>query len=168
MPEPTQIGQVQLTPAERKTLREDCGLSVADAADWLGVEKRTLEGWEAGKADPKHGAYLDLATLRARLGVVAGESLLLAQAQIAAHPEISGQPVELIRYTVQDYPHTQPAREGLPHGAHNRLIAMTADALAGAGIKTVIEYRGAGSWAPTTTPEAGGWETDAPDFAKPK
>lgn len=42
----------------------DCGLSQQEAADWLGVNVKTLQRWESGKTSPPKSAILAL-TLRA-------------------------------------------------------------------------------------------------------
>lgn len=148
-----------LNAAEYRTLREDCGLSLREAAAWHNVAERTVSYWESG--GPKPEVAQELLALRAQMQAAAVLAVEVAQQQISAHPEIMGQPIELVRYTAADYPLTQPAKEGLPHGAHNRLLSLTADALAQAGIGAVIEYRGAGRMYPG---EADGEGPDLPPF----
>lgn len=139
-----------LGAAEYRTLREDCGLSVREAAEWHQINERTLGYWESpDREGPRAGAAADLIYLRAQLARAADTALALVKSQIAAHPDLSGQSVDLARYTAHDYPFTQPAAEGLPHGAHNRLLALTAEALAKADIDVEISYRGTGRFEPS-------------------
>lgn len=151
-----------LTHAERRSLREDCGLSRREAAEWHGVTERTIGYWEDGTGAPNEAADVDLMALRLRLDAAASQTVETAKAVIAVHPEIAGQPVDLAKYKPQDYPRTEQAREGLPHGAHNRLVNLTAAALAREGIDTIIDYRGAGEWDPSADPE--GFSGDTPNF----
>ncbi|MDO5621897.1 MAG: hypothetical protein Q4G24_10550 [Paracoccus sp. (in: a-proteobacteria)] len=153
-----------LTHAERRSLREDCGLSRREAAEWHGVNERTVGYWEDGAGTPNEAADMDMMMLRLQLDAAAGQVVKTARAVIKAHPEIAGQPVELVRYKPHDYPRTQQAREGLPHGAHNRLTNLSAEALARDGIDSTIVYRGAGEWEATPPPE--GFSGAAPDFMR--
>lgn len=126
----------ELTGAEYKTLREECGLSVSEAADFHDVRERNVEKWE--KDAPPPGAAFELLTLRAQIEMAAGKALELYLNAISKNPEIDG--VDLYRYEAWAYAESAPASEGLPHGAHNRIIAKTADLLADNDISVKIEY----------------------------
>lgn len=127
---------LDLTGAEYRTLREDCGLSIAEAADFHGVREGAIKAWE--RKGPPSGAAGELATLRARIESAAAAALEQARRIVTERADMGG--VDLYRYEAWAYPHSQPATEGLPHGAHNRLIARTADLLAVDGISVAIRY----------------------------
>lgn len=129
---------MDLTGAEYRTLREDCGLSILEAAEFHDVREGTIKAWE--KASPPSGAAGELLGLRARIEASARKALDVYLAALAKRPEIGG--VDLYRYEGWSYPDSAPAAEGLPHGAHNRLVSKTADLLAANQVSVTIEYWG--------------------------
>lgn len=134
-----------VNPAEHRTLREDCGLSLRECAAWHRVSERTINLWEApSRGGPPSKAAAHLTALRAHLAVEARNAV--DQALAAALP---GQPVEIGRYTSADYASTQYALLGLPHGAHNRMVSLAADILVAMGRYPVICYHGISSKGPT-------------------
>lgn len=139
------------TPAEHRTLREDCGLSLRECARWHRVSERTINLWEAPqKGGPPAKAATHLAKLR-------GHLRYLARNEIATHMKAQSKgcnSVRLTRYTAHDYPSSKYALLGYPHGAHNKLILLCADVIAGAGYFPVITYYDNGGSSPATTTEA--------------
>lgn len=125
-----------LTGAEYKTLREECGLSVSELAEFHDVREGTVKKWE--KTAPPRGAAFELLTLRAQIDMAAAKALELYLKTLSKSPDIEG--VDLYRYESWAYAESVPASEGLPHGAHNRIIAKTADLLADNGVSVKIEY----------------------------
>lgn len=128
-----------LTGAEYKTLREECGLSVSEAADFHDVREGTVARWE--KVAPPAGAASEMLSLRAQIEVAARKALQVYQNALSQNPDIEG--VDLCRYESWAYAESVPASEGLPHGSHNKIIAKTADLLADNGVSVKIEY-----WSP--------------------
>ncbi|MEM6726855.1 MAG: hypothetical protein AAF618_00020 [Pseudomonadota bacterium] len=143
-----ELVSAELTAAEYKTVREDCGLSVAEAAVFHDVRERIIERWQ--DAGPPSGAARELLTLRAKIEEAARSALKLYDKALRENPTIDA--VDLYRYREWSYEESVPASEGLPHGAHNRIIAKTASLLAEQGIPVRIEY-----WAPDT------FKGEAPD-----
>lgn len=144
VPPPDLPEHVDLTGAEYRTLREDCGLSLAETAEFHDVRQGTVKKWEAD--GPPGGAAAELAGLRAQIEAAANLAVRTYLDSLAERPEIDG--VELYRYQAWAYPETRQADEGLPHGAHNRLISRTADLLATCYVPVRILYAEPGS-APT-------------------
>ena len=136
VPTPDLPEQVNLTGAEYRTLREDCGLSLAETAEFHDVRQGTVKRWET--AGPPGGAAAELAGLRAQVEAAANVAVRTYLDALAERPEIDG--VELYRYQAWAYPETRQFAEGLPHGAHNRLIARTADLLAACHVPVTILY----------------------------
>ncbi len=143
-----------LTGEEYKTLREECGLSVSEVADFHDVREGSVKKWE--KTAPPPGAAFKLLTLRAQIDTAAKKALEVYLKALAKNPEIEG--VDLYRYETWPYAESVPTSEGLPHGAHNRIIAKTADLLANNGISVSIEY-----WSPDSV-KGNAPNPDLPDF----
>ncbi|MYG27714.1 MAG: hypothetical protein F4213_17115 [Boseongicola sp. SB0677_bin_26] len=136
VPAPDLPDHVDLSAAEYRTLREDCGLSLAETAVFHAVRQGTVKRWET--AGPPGGAAAELAGLRAQIEVAANVAARNYLDALAERPDIDG--VELYRYQTWSYPETRQGVEGLPHGAHNRLIARTADLLATCYVPVRILY----------------------------
>lgn len=141
VPAPAVPELVELTGAEFRTLREDCGLSLAEAAAFHEVRERTVKKWE--RDGPTEGAAAELTVLRARIEAAAETALEAYLTALSEGDDVQG--ADLYRYEAWSYPDSRPAAEGLPHGAHNRLISRTADLLASEGIPVSIVY-----WSPDT------------------
>jgi DNA-binding XRE family transcriptional regulator len=128
------------TPAEHRTLREDCGLSLRECARWHQVSERTINLWESpSKGGPPPKAAIALAIFRAHLAEYAKN--LTDQLLTSAR---TGESIELERYTALDYPRTELALLGLPHGGHNRMVSIAADMLIERGYYPTIVYHGIG------------------------
>lgn len=136
VPAPGLPEQVDLTGAEYRTLREDCGLSLAETAEFHDVRQGTVKRWET--TGPPGGAAAEMAGLRAQIEAAANVAVRTYLDALAERPKIDG--VEIYRYQSWAYPETRQFAEGLPHGAHNRLIARTADLLAACYVPVTILY----------------------------
>ena len=128
--------QAELTNAEYRTLREECGLSLSEAADFHDVREGTVKKWE--KSAPPGGAAAELIGLRIQIDAAARTALEVYLNALSQNPDIEG--VDLYRYQAWAYPESAPAAEGLPHGAHNTLVSKTADLLASHQVPVTIEY----------------------------
>lgn len=129
---------LKLTGAEYSTLRNDCGLSLKETAKFHDVRERTILNWD--KTSPPPHAAGELANLRQQIEISANESLGLYHKLIAENPDISG--VQIYKYHSGDYGVSMPAKEGLLHGAHNRIIIEVAYKLTAAQIPFEIIYAG--------------------------
>lgn len=133
VPVPPQImGKIKMTPAEYKTAIESCGLSIQEAAAFHDVSRRKIDHWSQ-KGPVPEGVAGEIASLRAQLSESARQAVALWKRKGCG-------PVDLYRYRVNEYPETQQAEEGLPHGAHNRLLALTKDALEEEGAAVKLRY----------------------------
>ena len=130
---------IELTGAEYWTLREECGLSISEISEFHDVREDTIKKW--GKFAPPGGAAAELIGLRMKIEVAARKALDVYMNALSQNPDIEG--VDLYRFHTWAYPKSAPASEGLPHGAHNRLISKTADLLAANQVQVTIEY-----WSP--------------------
>lgn len=134
-----EISPVRLNGAEYKLLRLDCGLSQNEAATVHGVKLRTIKAWESENSMPGEEACTRLAALRASMDVAANKTLDIYREQTRAQgcePEL----VDLYIYSGDNYPSSHAYAEGLPHGAHTRLVAITAELLAAYGITVTVRY----------------------------
>ena len=129
----------ELTGAEYRTLREECGLSISESAEFHNVREGTIKKWE--KDAPPGGATAELIGLRMQIETAARKALDVYMNALSQNSAIEG--VDLYRYETWAYPKSAPASEGLPHGAHNTLISKTADLLAANQVSVTIEY-----WSP--------------------
>ena len=128
-----------MTPADFRTRREACGLSIQDAAEFLDVSLRTISHWETGRNAVAPGAAAELLELDSRIEGAVSNFLALAADLAAKH----GKPdaIDLTRYrTAEDYAGSRAAADGLPHPCHNALLARVMVALQRAGYKVAISY----------------------------
>lgn len=135
---------INLTAAEHRTLREDCGLSLRECASWHRVTERTLNHWESpDKGGPPEKAAAHLAALRGRIGSMSQDHASKLFASLEKKKlENRTEMFELVRYTARDYPSTHFALTGFPYGAHNRFISLCAEIIVAAGHFPLIEYHG--------------------------
>jgi hypothetical protein len=128
-----------MTPTEYRTLREACGLSAREAAEFHQVAERTIVHRETGRNGIPDGAAEELRALNATIerGV---ENALTRVAELAGE---HGEPdtVALTRYrTPESYAGSRPAREGLLHSCHNALVARTMLAMQRIGCVVTISW----------------------------
>lgn len=133
--EKMQPADYALTSAEFAALRRDCGLSQAEAREFLGTSQKTMSHWEnrLGAPAQNYGRANDLAALRNGMANAVKATVNLAR-------EKGTTDVDLFAYRAGDYSTSVPASEGLPHGAHWRLLTLTADALTAIGCNVTIRY----------------------------
>lgn len=120
-----------MTPAEFDTRRRLVGLSIQEAADWCGVQRRTVERWISGYSEVSHEACNRLVDLETRMATAVGHALELAQSK---SPDV----VEIKRYRSQAAVDASPYAAGLPLGAHAILIGWTMQALRSSGLRTAV------------------------------
>jgi transcriptional regulator with XRE-family HTH domain len=128
-----------MTAAELKTLREALGLPVAWVAVKSGVQRRTVEYWEAGRMRVPEDVAALLTTLDRQFDRAADEALAVAHEQRDKH----GQPetVELKRYRTDEALWTaRPDMAGLPVTAHAALLNRARRLLGAAGFAVSIQY----------------------------
>ena len=129
----------QLSNAEYATLREDCGLSLSEIAEFHNTKERTIRYWL--KSGPPEAAANEILQLRLQIQSSATKALKTYFDAVEEHgsePEC----VDLYRYPKHMYKESQQFEEGLPHGAHNRLVSITADLFSEHGIPISIQYVG--------------------------
>lgn len=127
-----------LSPAEYQTVREDCGLSRDEAAQFHEVEPKTIKQWERFKGRVPDGAAAEISGLREKLERASEAATDTFHEQLENHSELDG--VTIYKYQPESYLNSKPCAEGLPHGAHNRLLALTVEKLASDGVRVAIEY----------------------------
>lgn len=129
-----------MTPAELKTIRESLGLPVQWLAERAGVQRRSVEYWEAGRsAVPADVADL-LLQIDAQFAESTRQALIVLDEQTAkqGHPPDT---VRLYRYRDDAALHAaRPDMSGLPVTAHAALLASVRLALLARGQAVVIEY----------------------------
>ena len=130
-----------MTPAELRTLREACCLSLPQLAAAAGVQERTARYWESGHS----GVPADVADLITRLDAqltMASHQAVHVIAEFArAHPGAQLAEIVLIRYrTDADLQRFRIDMQGLPATTHAAIIYRTRAALAGEGIASRIVY----------------------------
>ena len=123
-----------MTPAGFDTRRRLLGLSIQEAADYLGVQRRTVERWISGYSTVDAAAAARLLGLEAAM-VRAAEQAVATVQQVA-----SGAPAVLFRYRSQAAVDASHHAAGLPLGAHAMMIGWTADALEAEGIACEIAW----------------------------
>lgn len=139
-PRPSGV-QLIYTAAEFAILRRECGLSQSEAIQYLGgPAQKTFSIWENKLGAPIGGGEKraeGLAGLRAAMDQAVQTSVALAKHKRDEDGVIG---IDLYAYRAGDYVTSKPALEGLPHGAHMRLLALTAAALTAEGFNVTIDY----------------------------
>jgi transcriptional regulator with XRE-family HTH domain len=115
-----------MTPAEFDTRRRLLGLSIQEAADYLGVQRRTVERWISGYSEVAGAAADLLFDLESRMD--AAVEVVVSVVKKQKPDEIT-----LTRYRSQAAVDASPHAAGLPLGAHGILIGWAADTLESAG-----------------------------------
>lgn len=126
-----------LSAAEFKTLRQSLGLSLSEAADYLDIRStRTITAWESGRVDLPDGAAQELLSLQAHMKDGAAAAVM----EWRKHKDRCDS-VELYRYRSQeDYVDSRSHAEGVPLGAHSKIIEWAAEALRTEGAEVFIMY----------------------------
>lgn len=111
-----------VTPAEFVTLRESCGLNVNEAAEWLGVNLRTIRRWSDGDQRVPPGVAAQLIKLDGQLTTAADGAAIQMQHAIAHHGRAPDD-LALVRYaTIEDLARYRPDMAELPLSVHGALI----------------------------------------------
>lgn len=122
-----------MTSAGFDTRRRLLGLSIQEAADYFGVQRRTVERWISGYSDVSAGAVEKLEALEDRINMAVDTALEIAERQ---KPDV----VQLKRYRSQAAVEASHYAAGMPLGAHAILIGWIADALEAAGFAIEISW----------------------------
>jgi transcriptional regulator with XRE-family HTH domain len=128
-----------ITPAEYRTLREACGLSQQDAANFHDVAIRTIAHWETGRNNVPSGAAQELRGLSATIerGV---QNILTLIAEIDVKHE-APEEITLYRYrTLDDYTGSRADQEGLAWPCHNAMLGRAMLAIRRMGRTVVIAW----------------------------
>lgn len=130
----------KMTPAELKTVREACGLSLPQLATACGVQERTARYWESGST-PVPADVADLISkLDDRLTLASHQAINFIVDAARANP-VRPLDIVLIRYrTDADLHHYLPDMQGLPATTHAAMLYRTRSALDGDGIPSRIIY----------------------------
>lgn len=129
-----------MTPAELKTLREACGLAVADLAAMAGVQERTVRYWESGHTAVPADVADQIDAIDRRLTEMAMAAVQQVR-DIAAQHGALPESVALVRYREgADLWQHQPEFRPLPVTTHAALLARARAALADLHVKTTIVY----------------------------
>lgn len=131
------------SPAEFTTLLEYCGLSQKELSDYSDVDLRSVQYWISDRTAPT-GVIAELNDLRTQLEFAADQILQKVNMLLSDNPSLKKntlEAIDLYRYKQSNYKNTQQFKEGLPHGAHNKLIELTAEILGNAGFEVSILYK---------------------------
>ena len=129
-----------MTPAELRTLREACGLTLPQLAAAAGVQERTARYWESGHSTVPADVAAMVQQLDAQLTQAAHQAVHVIAEHARAHPE---QPLEivLIRYrTDADLHRYRADMAALPATTHAAILYRTRAALEGEGIPNRIVF----------------------------
>lgn len=129
-----------MTPAELKTIREACGLTLPDLAAMAGVQERTARYWESGKSAVPADVEELINRLDISLTLAANQAVHLIAEHARKNPDAQID-VVLIRYKTDDDLHRyRPDMQDLPATAHAAIIYRTRATLANADIPSRIIY----------------------------
>ncbi|MEJ0017496.1 MAG: hypothetical protein WDN25_13215 [Acetobacteraceae bacterium] len=124
-----------MSPAEYRTVREACGLSLQAAAVLHGVPFQTVEGWEVGRLTVPTSAAGDLRTINARIERGAQMAVQIWEDSTATEP------VMLVRYrSPDDYARRRDLGADLAWPCYEALVVRMMLALERAGATVRVEY----------------------------
>ncbi len=131
---------MMMSPAEFKTLREACGLSLPQLAKLCGVLERSVRYWESGRSRVPADAARFVRQLDEMLSTSAAQAhATIAQAQQGKAP--GEMQITLLRYQSDaDLHHYRPDMRPLPATAHAALLYRVATAMQEQGIPWRIVY----------------------------
>lgn len=130
-----------MTPAELKTLREACGLSLPNLAAMSGVQERTARYWESGQSAVPADVSDMISKLDLQLTIAANQAVHVIAEHARAHPDQQLTDIVLVRYKNDaDLHRFRPDMQGLPTTCHAAIIYRTRAALQDADIPTRIVY----------------------------
>lgn len=135
-----------MTPAELRTLREACGLSLPQLAALCGVRERTARYWESGRSKVPSDVAATIAQLDASLTEAAHRSARLAchlcDREAGALAQGSRpREIILLRYSTDaDLAHYRPDMRHLSTTTHAALLYRTRSLLREEGLTCRIIY----------------------------
>lgn len=130
-----------MTPAELKTLREACGLSLPHLAALSGVQERTARYWESGQTIVPADVAAMITQLDAQLTHAAQQGASTITDYASAHPGQQLSDVVLVRYKSDaDLHRFRPDMQGLPTTSHAAIIYRARTLLARSSIPCRIVF----------------------------
>lgn len=130
-----------MTPAELKTIREACGLSLPQLATMAGVQERTARYWESGHSSVPDDVAALVLNIDRTLDQAVAQALEVVRQQIAAHGGELPQEMVLLRYrTDADLAEFRADMAGMPASTHAALLYRTRAALADLHVASRIVY----------------------------
>jgi len=130
-----------MTPAELKTLREACGLSLPNLAALSGVQERTARYWESGQSTVPTDVADMISKLDLQLTLSANQAVHVIADHARANPDQQLEDIVLVRYkTDADLHRFRPDMQGLPATTHAAIIYRARAALQEADIQVRIIY----------------------------
>lgn len=130
-----------MTPAELRTLREACGLSLPQLAALAGVQERTARYWESGQSGVPADVADVVLRLDAHLTLAAHQAVAVVADMARAHPGDALAEIVFLRYRSDADLHRYRAdMQGLPATAHAAIVYRTRAALAEQRIPCRIVY----------------------------
>lgn len=130
-----------MTPAELRTLREACGLSLPQLATLAGVQERTARYWESGQSNVPADVADVVLRLDGHLSLAAQQAVDAVADFARARPEGDLADIVFLRYRSDaDLHRYRPEMVGLPATAHAAIVYRTRAVLAGSGIPCRIVY----------------------------
>lgn len=129
-----------MTPAELKTTREACGLSVPDLAALAGVQERTVRYWESGHTAVPDDVAETVQRIDAMLTQAADQAVAQVRELQAQHGSVPEE-IVLLRYpSTADLHLYQPEMRPLPATCHAAMLYRTRSALADLHVPSRIIY----------------------------
>ena len=115
-----------ITGSELRVLRQNCGLTQEDVAEYIGCGLRSVKRWEAGKSRIPQRVFDTLAQLRIR--ILTESALMLSFASSRTEP------IALILYDEEDADLCGRQFDGnIPFNAFRHVVISTFNALRSAG-----------------------------------
>lgn len=128
-----------MTPAEYRTLRQACFLSIRDAALFHQVGERTINYWESGRNGIPSGAVAEIRHLNDRIEAGVRNRLTLIAELDQTTSDVDS--FNLFTYRTEGgYAGSTAAAEGLPLPAHQAMIARTLLRLRELGVPVLVTY----------------------------
>lgn len=122
-----------MTPAEFDTRRRLLGLSIQETADYLGVQRRTVERWISGYSNVTPDALTRLEALERDMNEAVNQALSLAR-------ERGADDMVLYRYRSQEAVDASRHAAGMPLGAHAMMIGWASEALENDGHSVTVDW----------------------------
>jgi DNA-binding transcriptional regulator YiaG len=135
-------GYHKMTPAELKTLREACGLSLPKLAAICGVQERTARYWESGKTTVPADVQARVYHLDAQLTLIAQQAINTV-AEVIQRQGSAPAYITLLRYRTDadlDHFHPSPTLATCHTGTHAAMLYRIYNTLQRQSIPCRIVY----------------------------